>query len=115
MSDPNCLFCRIAAKEIPSSIVYEDADVVAFKDIAPKMPVHIVLVPRVHMASLDELTPELAPLVGRVALAAQHLARELGISRSGYRLLSNCGPDAGQTVSHLHFHLLGGGPMHIMA
>jgi len=115
MTDPNCLFCRIASREIPSSIVYEDADVVAFKDIAPKMPVHIVLVPRTHLAGLDGLTPELAPLVGKVALAAQQLARDLGIARSGYRLLSNCGPDAGQTVAHLHFHLLGGGPMGAMA
>ena len=66
---------------------------------------------RVHLAGLDELTPELAPLVGRIALAAKKIARDLGIASTGYRFVSNCGPDAGQTVAHLHFHLLGGGPM----
>jgi histidine triad (HIT) family protein len=111
MSDPNCLFCKIAAKEIPSTIVYEDEDVVAFKDIAPQVPVHIVLVPRVHCAGLDDLGPETAPVVGRIALAARELAGRLGIAASGYRLVANCGPDAGQTVHHLHFHLLGGAPM----
>ena len=111
MSDPQCLFCKIAAGEIPAKLVYQDQDLVAFWDIAPHMPVHIVLVPRVHLEGLNQLTPELAPLVGRIALAAQGIARELGIADSGYRLLCNCGPDAGQTVQHLHFHLLGGGAM----
>jgi histidine triad (HIT) family protein len=111
MPDPNCLFCKIAAKEIPSAIVYEDDDVVAFKDIAPQVPVHLVLVPRVHFSGLDELTEELAPLVGRIALVAKDLAGRLGIAGTGYRLVSNCGPDAGQTIHHLHFHLLGGAPM----
>ena len=111
MTDPNCLFCKIAAKQIPSAIVYEDDQVVAFKDIAPKAPVHIVLVPRTHFTGLNELTEELAPLVGRIALVAKGLAREAGIAASGYRLVSNCGPDAGQTIHHLHFHLLGGAPM----
>ena len=111
MPDPNCLFCRIAAKQIPATIVHEDEEVVAFKDIAPQVPVHIVLVPRVHCAGLAELGPELAPVVGRIALVAKELAARLGIAASGYRLVSNCGPDAGQTVAHLHFHLLGGAPM----
>jgi histidine triad (HIT) family protein len=111
MPDPNCLFCRIVAKQIPSAIVYEDDAVVAFKDIAPQAPVHLVLVPRVHFAGLDQLTPELAPLVGRIALVAKDLANRNGIAAGGYRLVSNCGPDAGQTVQHLHFHLLGGAPM----
>jgi histidine triad (HIT) family protein len=111
MPDPNCLFCKIAAKQIPSAIVHEDADVVAFRDIAPQVPVHIVLVPRAHLAGLNDLTPELAPVVGRIALMAKDLAARLGIAASGYRLVANCGPDAGQTVQHLHFHLLGGAPM----
>jgi histidine triad (HIT) family protein len=108
MSDPQCLFCRIASGQIPATIVFQDEEVVAFKDINPHAPVHIVLVPRVHLAGLNELTPELAPLVGRLALVARSLAAELGIAESGYRFLSNCGPDAGQSVAHLHFHLLGG-------
>jgi len=111
MTDPDCLFCRIAAKQIPATIVHEDEDVVAFKDIAPQVPVHIVLVPRVHCPGLADLGPELAPVVGRIALVARDLAGRLGIAASGYRLVSNCGPDAGQTVAHLHFHLLGGAPM----
>ena len=111
MSDPQCLFCRIAKGEIPATFVFQDEDVVAFRDIAPHMPVHIVLVPRLHLAGLNDLSAETAPLVGRLALAAQRIAQELGIAASGYRFLSNCGADAGQTVPHLHFHLLGGGPM----
>lgn len=111
MPDPNCLFCKIAAREIPATIVHEDDAVVAFKDIAPHAPVHIVLVPREHFSGLDELTPERAPLVGRIALVAKDLAAATGIAAGGYRLVSNCGPDAGQTIHHMHFHLLGGGPM----
>ena len=111
MSDPTCLFCRIAAKQIPSAIVFEDEDVVAFKDISPQAPVHLVLVPRAHLEGLNELTPELAPLLGKLALAAKALALEHGCAATGWRFLSNCGPDAGQTVHHLHFHLLGGKPM----
>jgi len=111
MTDPDCLFCKIAARQIPATLVYEDDAVVAFKDIAPHAPVHLVLVPREHFTGLSQLTPERAPLVGRIALVAQDLAGRMGIAESGYRLVSNCGPDAGQTVPHLHFHLLGGAPM----
>lgn len=111
MSDPTCLFCRIAAREIPATIVYEDEAVVAFRDIAPQAPTHIILVPRAHVSGLNALTPALAPVVGRIALAAASLAVEEGCAESGWRLVSNCGPDAGQTVFHLHFHLLGGRPM----
>ena len=109
MPDPKCLFCRIAAGELPATIVFQDEEVVAFRDIAPNMPVHIVLVPRVHLEGLNDLTPDRAPLVGRLALVAKDLVGTLGIADSGYRLVANCGPDAGQTVPHLHFHLLGGG------
>jgi histidine triad (HIT) family protein len=111
MAQPDCLFCSIAAGRIPASIVFQDDAVVAFRDIAPQQPVHIVLVPRAHFAGLNELTPELAPLVGRIALAARQIAEELGVAASGYRLISNCGADAGQTIPHLHFHLLAGGRM----
>jgi len=111
MADPTCIFCRIAAGEIPATIVHEDENVVAFRDIAPQAPVHIVLIPRAHFAGLNDLTPEMAPVLGDIALAAQKLARENGCATTGWRLVANCGPDAGQTVFHLHFHLLGGRPM----
>jgi len=111
MSDPNCLFCKILSRQIPASILYEDEHVVAFKDIAPQVPVHALIVPRLHVSGLDGLGPEHKELVGHIALVAQKLARELGVATSGYRLVANCGADAGQTVFHLHFHLLGGAPM----
>jgi len=111
MSDPNCIFCKIASKQIPSSIVHEDEHVVAFKDISPQVPVHVLIVPKLHVAGLDALTEAHKELVGHIALVAQKLAKELGVAGSGYRLVANCGPNAGQTVFHLHFHLLGGAPM----
>jgi histidine triad (HIT) family protein len=111
MHDPDCLFCKIAARQIPATFVHEDDQVVAFKDIAPQVPTHVVLVPRAHVSGLNELTPELAPVVGHIALVAKDLAAKLGVDRGGWRLVSNCGPDAGQTIHHLHFHLLGGAPM----
>jgi histidine triad (HIT) family protein len=111
MSDPNCIFCKIASKQIPAFIVYEDEQVVAFKDISPQVPVHVLIVPRLHLAGLDALTEAHRELVGHIALVAQQLAKELGVTTRGYRLVANCGPDAGQTVFHLHFHLLGGAPM----
>ena len=111
MSDPTCIFCKIAAGTIPATIVHQDDDVVAFRDIAPQAPTHLVLIPRVHFAGLNDLTPEHAPILGKLALVAQRLAREEGRDGSGWRLVANCGPDAGQTVFHMHFHLLGGRPM----
>lgn len=111
MTHPDCLFCKIAAGAIPATVVHQDDEVVAFRDIAPQVPTHIVLVPRVHLAGLNDLTPELAAVVGRIALVAKDLAERQGIAGSGWRLVSNCGPDAGQTIHHLHFHLLGGAPM----
>jgi histidine triad (HIT) family protein len=111
MPEAECLFCRIAEKKIPSTVVYEDEDLVAFLDIAPQAPVHIVMVTRVHVPGLAGLTEELGPVVGRIALVARDLADQLGVAESGYRLVTNNGPDAGQTVSHLHFHLLAGKPM----
>ena len=111
MAEPDCVFCRIAARQIPSTLLHEDEDVVAFKDIAPQAPVHLILVPRVHLAGLNDVTPELAHVVGKIALVAKRLAAESGCAASGWRLVSNCGPDAAQSVHHLHFHLLGGRPM----
>ena len=106
MSD--CLFCRILRREIPSTIVYEDDQVLAFKDIFPQAPVHILLVPKAHCDGLNDLTPEVLEVVPRILQIAAGLAREQGIDQSGWRLLANCGEHAGQTVAHLHFHLLGG-------
>lgn len=111
MSDPNCIFCKIAARQIPATFVHEDEDVLAFRDISPQAPTHIVIIPRVHLSGLNDLTPELAPLMGKIGLVAKKLAADEGRAASGWRLVSNAGPDGGQTVFHLHFHLLGGRPM----
>jgi histidine triad (HIT) family protein len=111
MADPNCIFCKILDGRIPATFVHQDEDVVAFQDISPQAPVHLILVPREHFEGLNDLTPERAPLVGKIALVAGKLAKERGCASTGWRLVSNCGDDAGQTVHHLHFHLLGGRPM----
>ena len=108
MSD--CIFCRIIAGEIPSQRVYEDESVYAFRDIAPQAPVHILVVPKQHIASAAELTPENSHLAAKCLEAIAKLAESEGLS-SGCRIISNTGPDAGQTVFHLHFHLLGGKPL----
>lgn len=104
----NCLFCKIAGKQIPSTILHEDELVVAFRDIAPQAPAHVLIVPKVHVTGLNDLQPEHAEVIGRIMTVAGGLARQLGVSESGWRLVANCGADAGQTVHHLHFHLLGG-------
>jgi histidine triad (HIT) family protein len=111
MSDPNCLFCKIAAKQIPSTLVHEDEYVVAFKDIAPQAPVHLIIIPREHFSGLNDLTEANAVALSRIGLVAKSLAARFGLEQSGWRLVANCGPDAGQTVFHLHFHLLGGAAM----
>lgn len=106
MSD--CLFCKIAAGEIPSTKVYEDEEVLAFRDIAPKAPVHILLIPKKHLASLAEAGPEDAALLGKMQLLARRLAEQEGVAESGFRVVANSGPNSGQEVAHLHYHLLGG-------
>jgi len=107
----DCIFCAIVEGSIPGDIVYEDDDVVAFKDINPKAPVHVLIVPRRHVRSVNELTEEDAGLIGHICLVARRLAQELGVAESGYRIVSNNGPDGGQEVDHLHVHLLGGRQM----
>jgi histidine triad (HIT) family protein len=104
----DCLFCRIAAGEVPSTKVHEDDVVVAIRDIAPRAPTHILLMPREHITSAAELTEAHGPLLGRLFAVAAQVAREEGIEESGYRLVSNVGRWAGQTVDHLHVHLMGG-------
>lgn len=105
MSD--CLFCKIAAGEIPSQKVYEDNWVVAFRDINPQAPTHILVIPREHIASVSQLSPANSVHAAKCLEAAAVIAENEGLS-GGYRLISNCGEDAGQTVQHLHFHILGG-------
>jgi histidine triad (HIT) family protein len=104
----DCLFCRIAGGEIPSDIVHSDDLVVAFRDIAPQAPVHVLLISREHIASAAELTEANAALLARLFVVAGELARREGIAESGYRLVTNVGAEAGQSVHHLHLHLLGG-------
>ena len=105
-----CIFCRIAAKEIPSTIVYEDDDVVAFRDLSPQAPTHVLVISRRHVASLDDMSDSDAGLLGAMMLAAKNVAATAGLA-AGYRVVNNCGANAGQSVSHIHFHLLGGRPM----
>jgi histidine triad (HIT) family protein len=104
----NCLFCKIADGQIPSKIAYQDQDVVAFADINPQAPHHVLLVPRRHIASMSDLTLEDGPILAKLFTTAQELAHQIGIAESGFRFLTNVGPDSGQSVFHLHFHLLGG-------
>jgi len=107
----SCLFCRIAAGEIPSKMARQTDDVVAFHDIDPRAPVHVLVIPRRHIASVNALADEDAALVGRLYAVARDLAKELGVAEGGYRLVMNTGPDAGQSVEHIHLHLLGGRTM----
>jgi histidine triad (HIT) family protein len=106
--DADCLFCKIAAGEIPAEMVHEDDLVMAFRDISPQAPTHILLIPRRHVASAAELTGTDSEMLGRLFSVAGRLAHEAGIAESGYRLVTNVGAGAGQSVFHLHFHLLGG-------
>jgi histidine triad (HIT) family protein len=114
VSDPNCVFCKIVRGEIPSRKVYEDADVLAFHDIAPSAPVHFMVVPKKHVASLYELTPDDAPVMGRIMTLLGRLAREQGAG-DGFRTIVNTGRVGRQEVQHVHVHVIGGpeplGPM----
>ncbi len=104
----DCLFCKIAGGQIPARIVYQDNEVVAFGDINPQAPQHVLVVPRRHIESMTDINQEDGPLLSSIFMAATKVARELGIADSGFRFVTNVGPDAGQSVFHLHFHLLGG-------
>ncbi len=104
----DCLFCKIIAGDIPSEKVYEDSEVLAFRDIEPQAPVHIIIIPKVHIPSANELSEENCGIVGKIFAVAAKLAKELGFSEAGYRIVNNCGKNGGQTVGHIHFHLLGG-------
>lgn len=104
----DCIFCKIAAGEIPAAKVYEDEQVVAFKDINPQAPVHVLVIPRKHLASVNDLHADDTALLGRLFGAVQTVARETGVAESGYRVVANAGKDSGQVVFHLHLHVLGG-------
>lgn len=103
----NCLFCKIIAGDIPSTKVYEDDDMLAFRDINPEAPCHVLVIPKEHIGSMDEITAENSSIVSKIFAKIPEIAR-LGGCENGYRVISNCGADAGQTVFHLHFHILGG-------
>ena len=106
MSD--CLFCRIIAGEIPAKIAYQDDDVVAFHDISPQAPLHVLVIPRKHIAMINDLQSDDASVVGKLFLAAKKVAADAGYAESGYRVVMNCGRDAEQTVFHIHLHVLAG-------
>jgi len=106
-----CLFCKIIAKDIPTRVVREDEILLAFEDIRPQAPVHILLIPKEHFASLAEAGENKEKILGRLLLAAGSVAREKGLDRTGYRVVINTGPDSGQEVQHIHVHLLGGRKM----
>jgi histidine triad (HIT) family protein len=104
----DCIFCKIVAGEIPSDTVYQDKEIIAFRDIKPQAPVHIVIIPRKHIASLSQLSEADSALVGRMVAVANKLAKNEGIAERGYRVVINCGKEGGQLVPHLHLHLVGG-------
>ena len=103
----NCLFCKIIKGEIEGDFIYEDEDLLAFKDISPQAPVHILIIPKKHIESANDINPENSQLIGKIFVLANKLAKDLKLDK-GYRIVNNCGQDGGQTVSHIHFHLLGG-------
>ena len=104
----DCLFCKIVKGEIPLKKVYEDEEVYAFSDINPQAPIHILVIPKKHICSIAELNEENKDIVGKIFMAINKIAKENGFLNSGFRVISNCGENAGQTVKHLHFHILAG-------
>ena len=104
----NCIFCKIVKGDIPATVVYEDDVMMAFKDLNPVAPVHVLMIPKTHIASAAEITEENAPIVAHIMNKAKEVAKIMGIEETGFRLVNNCGENAGQTVMHLHFHLIGG-------
>ena len=103
-----CIFCKIVAGQIPSDVVYTDDRVIAFRDINPMAPVHLLIIPREHVASLNDITEHQVMLAGHMVQVAKQLAKSQGMATKGYRVVINCGPQGGQVVQHLHIHLLGG-------
>jgi histidine triad (HIT) family protein len=112
LQDPGCLFCRIARRELPAGILFETERVLAFEDIRPKAPVHILVIPKLHFASLDDAPDGSEGLLGELLVAARRAARDKGVAATGYRVVLNTGPDSGQEVLHIHLHVIGGRPLH---
>lgn len=104
----NCIFCKIINGEIPCEKIYEDEKVISFKDINPEAPIHVLIIPKKHISSVNDLMEEDAEIIGHIFMVGKEIAVRLGVESSGYRIVTNCGKDAGQTVEHIHFHLLGG-------
>lgn len=107
----DCIFCKILNKEIPSDIVYENDNVLAFKDIAPQAPFHVVIIPKNHISSANEVSEENSSCISEIFKAIPEIAKKLGIDKTGYRVINNCGEDGCQSVKHIHFHMLGGKKM----
>jgi len=107
----DCLFCKMVTGEIQPDVVYEDEDVLAFRDVNPQAPTHVLVIPRIHIATTNDLDDDSVGLIGKLYLAAQRIAADEGIAERGYRTVINCNPEAGQSVYHIHLHLLGGRPM----
>ncbi len=107
-----CIFCKIAAREIPADVVHEDEKLIAFRDINPQAPTHILIIPRRHIATLNDLNQENSELISQMVLTATRLASELDLADDGYRLVWNCNRQGGQDVFHIHLHLFGGRAMH---
>ena len=108
----DCLFCKMASGAIKPDVVYEDNEVLAFRDINPQAPLHVLVIPKRHIATLNDLQAADGALIGKLYLAARHIAAQEGVAVRGYRVVMNCNAEAGQSVFHLHLHLLGGRPMH---
>lgn len=106
-----CVFCKIIDKQISSDVLYEDEEMIAFQDIKPKAPVHLLVVPKKHIATMNDITEDDIPLMGKMINRAKIMAVEHGIGDSGYKLIFNCGPEGGQAIYHIHLHILGGKPL----
>lgn len=104
----DCIFCKIIKKEIPSEIVYEDEEIIAFKDINPAAPIHILVIPKKHISSIIEIKKEDEAIIGKIYSVINKIAEDIGIKEKGFRVILNCGEDGGQEVKHIHFHLLAG-------
>jgi len=105
---PDCLFCKMVAGDIQPDVVFEDDEVLAFRDVNPQAPLHVLVVPKAHIATTNDLTPDTAGVFGKMYLAAKQIAADEGVAEAGYRMVMNCNAGAGQSVFHIHLHLLGG-------
>lgn len=104
----NCIFCKIIHKQIQSEVLYEDEDLIVFKDIKPSAPIHLLIVPKKHIASVNDIVEDDVNMVGRIVYRAKKMAEEQGVAQKGYKLIFNCGKEGGQVIDHIHLHLLGG-------